>query len=119
MINYLSLSLSLHFLYILCITHVVIKLILATVVQSMLNAMAAGDASQTAPVQFMHVFTCFRVVLHKLSMCNFDSCKCLTSHMEIFSCNNLVSYKVATRLIILIWKFLVVTTLFHTRLLQG
>ena len=42
--------------------------------RSKLRAMAAGDASQTTPVQIMHALCC--VVLNKSSMCN--SCKNVT-----------------------------------------
>ena len=41
----------LYFLYVLCIVHVVIKLPLATLAWTMLSATAAGDDSQTTPVQ--------------------------------------------------------------------
>ena len=52
---------------------------IAALAQNMLSPLAAGDASQTTPVQTMHVLCC--VVLHKLSLCNFDSCSiCVEQH---------------------------------------
>ena len=53
------------FLLHLCIPHVVI-LQTATLAQSKLRTMAAGDASQTAPVQIAHVFVlcCSRQIVH-------------------------------------------------------
>ena len=47
--------------------------------RSTLSTMAAGDVSQTTPPQIMHVLYC--VVLHKLHMCNLDSCKNLTCYV--------------------------------------
>ena len=41
--------------------------------------MAAGDVSQTTPVQNIHAF--YWDVLNKLSMCNFDSSKIFTCYM--------------------------------------
>ena len=38
-----------------------------SIAQSMLSVMAAGDASQTTPVQIMHIFLC-GIVVHKLGM---------------------------------------------------
>ena len=56
--NYLTLRVSLYYLYILCIAHAVIKLTLATLAWSMLNAIAADDASQSTPVQITYVLMC-------------------------------------------------------------
>ena len=50
------------------------KLKIATLIQSMLS-----NTSQTTLVQITHVFCCF--ILHKLRLCHFDSCKCLTCYM--------------------------------------
>ena len=62
------------FLFLVCFMHShSVTLQIATLV---LSAMVAGEANQTIPVQITHVFCC--IVVHKLSMCNFDSCKCLT-----------------------------------------
>ena len=43
-----------------------VSLQIAILVQSMLSAMAAGDASQTTPVQIMHTFVlcCFTQIEH-------------------------------------------------------
>ena len=54
-----------------------------TLVWSMLRAMAAGDPSQTTPVQIAHVFVlcCFKQIV----LCNFDSCKSCTDYMVCIS----------------------------------
>ena len=64
----------------LCIPHKV-RLQIVILVGSTLNAMAmaAGDASQTTPVQITMFSYC--VVLHKLGLYNFDCCKSLTCYM--------------------------------------
>ena len=62
MVNYLSLWMSFMFLYILCIPHVV-SLHIATLAQSTLSAIAAGDVSQLRQ-QKLRMFLCC-VVLHK------------------------------------------------------
>ena len=73
----------LYFMYILCIPHV-ICLQIATLTQSMLSTMSmtAGDTSQTAMVQITHACMplCF-IVLHKLCVSNFKSCRSLTCYM--------------------------------------
>ena len=66
-------------MYVLCIAHVVIKLTNCYISVKHAKPMAAGDASQTTPVQTTHILCC--VVLQKLSVCNFDSCKDLTCFM--------------------------------------
>ena len=60
-----------------------VSLQIATLVQNALSAMTAGDASQYK----LRMLSCC-VVLHKLSMCNFDSCKSLTCYM---SCTNSIN----------------------------
>ena len=90
--NYLSLWRVLCFLYVLCIPHAV-SLHNATLARSMLISMPAGDAShQTTPVQIMQVKFMCCVVLHKLRMHNFDSCKSLSYMLHGQADNNLICF---------------------------
>ena len=77
--NYLSFWVSFMFLYILCIPHEVSLQIIVYTSGSTLSTMAAGDASQTTPVQITIFLHC--VFLHKLGLYKFDSCKSLTCCM--------------------------------------
>ena len=64
--------------WVLCLLYFIsyaVSLQITSLVQSTLSAMAAGDASQTTPVQ---IIACFCVVLFYTNcahMCNFDSCR--------------------------------------------
>ena len=58
-----------------CILHIVSF----HLVQSMLSAMATGNAGQTTPVQITNAFVLCCVVLHKSHVCYFDCCKSLTT----------------------------------------
>ena len=52
---------------------------MVTLVQRMLSTTAAGDVSQTTPVQIAHVSCC--AVLHELCVYSFVFCKTLTCYM--------------------------------------
>ena len=67
-------------MYILCISHAVC-LQITTLAQSMLSTMAmtAGNTSQTTMVQITHAcMPLYFIVLHKLCVSNFNSCRSLT-----------------------------------------
>ena len=40
--------------------------------------MATDEATQTTPIQIMHIFMLFRST--QIELCNFDSCKSLTCY---------------------------------------
>ena len=53
--NYLSVWVSLYFLYILCIEHAIIKRTNCCISTSMQSAMSTSDTSQATPVQITYV----------------------------------------------------------------
>ena len=86
-LNYHSLLVSflfvVHFMHPPCSIYlgIYVSLHIATLAQSTVSTMAAGDASQATSVQNTHVFNSCCVVLHRLHVGNFDSCKSLTCYM--------------------------------------